>query len=299
VSTPRQLDEDQHGRGPPSDRVSNTCVLCGRRDVETHLVGLLRCVQCGHVWADMRLSGKELSRLYSQTYFQGGEYLDYARESPALRRNFRPRVRELAKRYPKGARLYEVGVAYGYFLKEAGAHFRAAGCDISADAIRHAREVLGVQAECTDFLSRAADEPFDLICMWDTVEHLQEPSRYIKKAAAELRSGGLLALTTGDIGSAHAIRRGAKWRLIHPPTHLHYFTAHSMRTLLEAVGFVDIQIRHLPFWRTSDSVAYHVLSAGKPGIGALVYAILNRTYLLRWSFPLNLHDLMTVYAVKP
>lgn len=280
----------EHGRG--------LCICCGGSATAAYAAALIRCVACGHVWADMCLSWEELERIYSDSYFHGEEYLDYNREVSALRRNFQLRVRELAERYRKGSRLWEIGSAYGYFLKQAGTHFNAEGCDISADAVRYAREVLGVQAICMDFLSRPRGKPFDVVCMWDTVEHLQDPRRYIRKVADELRSGGTLALSTGDIGSRHAQRRGAKWRLIHPPSHLHYFTAQSMRALMTSVGFVDIRIRHLPFWRTADSVTYRLLSANRPGIGATVYALLKMGRLLHWSFPLNLHDLMTVYAVK-
>ena len=60
--------------------------------------------------------------------------------------------------------------------------------------------------------------------MWDTIEHLKRPDLFVQKAAADLRPGGLIALTTGDIGSLNARLRGARWRMIHPPTHLHYFS---------------------------------------------------------------------------
>jgi SAM-dependent methyltransferase len=276
----------------------NACICCNQRDVEECVAKLIRCVHCGHVWADLRLTPDELAHLYSKSYFQGEEYADYASEASALQRNFRPRLQELAKRFPKGSRLWEIGSAYGFFLKEAQPYFSAAGCDISEEAVRYAREVLRVPAECTDFLTRPPEEPYDIVCMWDTVEHLQAPNLYLEKAAAELRSGGLLALSTGDIGSRHAQRRGAQWRLIHPPTHLHYFSARSMRTLLERLGFTAIEVRYLPFWRTADSVMYHLMSVSKPGLRSNLYQVMKKMGLLGWSFPLNFHDLMTVYAVK-
>lgn len=274
------------------------CTCCRGTTTAAYAAALIRCLACGHVWADVCLSQEELARIYSDAYFRGEEYVDYALEASALRRNFRPRVLELAQCYRQGARLWEIGCAYGYFLKEAETHFNAAGCDISADAVRYACEILGVQAMCMDYLSQPPGEPLDVVCLWDVVEHLQDPRSYITKAAAELRSGGMLALSTGDIGSRHAQRRGARWRLIHPPSHLHYFTTQSMQTLLTSVGFVDIRIRHLPFWRGVNGVAYRLLSADTPGIGAAAYSTLMKSHLLHWSFPLNLHDIMTVYAVK-
>ncbi len=275
-----------------------TCVCCEGRDAEIHLKALLRCRACGHVWADLRLTTEALQALYSARYFKGEEYRDYALEAPALRRNFRARVDELARRYPKGASLWEIGAAYGYFLDEASRHFKVAGCDLSRDAVCEARGRFALDVRCCDYLAEPIDGPHDVICLWDTVEHLQEPHRYLEKAFHELRGGGMIALSTGDIGSWIARRRGPKWRLIHPPTHLHYFTTHSMTALLQRLGFCDIEIRHLSFWRSADAVANHILNSPAVPGGPSCYRMLKRIGISNLSFPLNLFDLMTVYAVK-
>ena len=270
-----------------------TCVCCGGAEHHGHLAGLLRCAACGHIWADMRLSEAELKELYARDYFEGGEYVDYQLEQPALRRNFRRNLAALRKRHPEGGHLWEVGAAYGFFLREANAFFDAAGCDISEHAARCARNETGVSVTAGDYLDIPLETPPDVICLWDTVEHLAEPHRYLEKAAADLRPGGTLALTTGDIGSWIARRRGLRWRLLHPPTHLHYFTTGSMRTLLERLGFEDIRIAHHAFWRSADTVAAKLLS---PESG--LYRGLRKTGLLRFPFPVNTFDLMTVYAAR-
>jgi len=251
------------------ETVKNACICCGGTEVPDHLAGLCRCPTCGHVWADLHLTPEELGALYSERYFKGEEYMDYQRQAPALRRNFRARVRELARRYPKGSSLFEIGSAYGYFLKEAAEHFTVAGC-----------------------------EQYDVICLWDTVEHLQSPHLYLEKAVGELRPEGTLALSTGDIGSLCARLRGPKWRLIHPPTHLHYFTVNSMTTLLRRLGLYNIEVRHLPFWRSADAVANKILCRPGAKWGQRIYGSLKRTGSLSFCCPMNLFDLMTVYAVK-
>lgn len=277
---------------------SNTCICCGSAASETHFEGLLRCRDCSHVWADMRLSDEELKELYSASYFQGAEYSDYELEAPALRRNFAPRLRDLAKRYPKGARLWEIGAAYGFFLKEASEHFDAAGCDISEFAAQYGREKFGLDLEAMDYLDYACETPFDVICLWDVVEHLREPHEYLAKAAKDLRPGGTLALSTGDIGSFMGRIRGRKWRLLHPPTHLHYFTVRSMRMLLERLGLADVEIGYHAFWRSVDAVACRLLAHPPGERTARLYEVLHKAGLLNFAFPLNTFDLMTVYARK-
>ncbi len=278
--------------------MTHACICCGGTDHVPHLRGLKRCADCTHVWADLNLSHEELQALYSKNYFLGEEYLDYEKEKPALRRNFTLRLRELLRRAPEGGALWEIGTAYGNFLDLAQAHYKVAGCDISEHAVRHACDTLGQKVQCGDYLTLDTPNEQDVVCLWDTIEHLSAPAAYLEKAAQQLKEGGVLALSTGDIGTWMARFRGEKWRLIHPPTHLHYFTAQSMRTLLERLGFAGIEIRYPAFWRSADAVAYRLLGHPEDRWAAPLYRGLRRASLLDFSFPMNTFDLMTVYAYK-
>ncbi len=272
---------------------AQTCVCCMGSNAVDYLRGLKRCVDCGHVYADLSWTPAMFRKLYTEDYFKGGEYADYEDEEAALRLNFRRRVCELTARHPDGGRLWEIGCAYGFFLKEAAAHFSVAGCDVAEEAVRCAREKQDVQAHCMNYLEYTAEQPFDVVCMWDVIEHLPEPHLFLEKALNDLRSGGTLALSTGDIGSLCARLRGTRWRQIHPPTHVHYFTRQSMTALLERLGYTDISFQYHAFWRNMDTVAEKVLAGGP------LFRALHRLGLLHFNFPLNLYDLMTVYARKP
>lgn len=294
------------------------CVCCGGVSSRPYVAGLRQCIQCTHVWADPGLSENDATRLYAQDYFQGGEYVDYEREAPALRRNFRRRLRDLVRRHPQGGFLWEIGAAYGYFLKEASSHFTVAGCDVSDFAAAYARTALSLDVQAGDYLRLTVPRPCDVICLWDTIEHLSDPRAYLAKARDDLRPAGTLALSTGDIGSAYARWRGAKWRLIHPPTHLHYFTRASITTLLTNLGFEDIRVSYESIARSADNVAYRFLVrlGGNWGHGQDVHGTPSRRLLARlggnwgkrmhdrlrrigalnFTFCVNLRDIMVVYA---
>ncbi len=274
------------------------CICCNNTHSSKYAPGLKRCDVCGHVWYDAALSREEIQKLYSSRYYEGEEYLNYEKEAKALRLNFRPRVKELARKYPQGSLLFEIGAAYGFFLLEAARHFAVSGCEISQHAAQYAQNHFGLDVQCKDYLSIEFDAPRDVICLWDTIEHLREPRAYIEKVANDLRPGGTIAFTTGDIGSRVARWQGPRWRLLHPPTHLHYFTADSARRLLSSAGFVDVQIRRHAFWRTATSAAHGLLAAPGKQWGAKIYTLLERMGALNFVFPVNLYDIMTVYARK-
>ncbi|MBI2424412.1 MAG: class I SAM-dependent methyltransferase [Candidatus Hydrogenedentes bacterium] len=278
--------------------MTQTCICCGGTTITDHLRGLKRCTACTHVWADMDLSDEALRALYAEGYFQGEEYLDYEKEAPALQRNFRARLREIHARHPGGGSLWEIGTAYGLFLREAQAQFSAAGCDISEHAVSQARARYGVDARCMDYLRDEAPDAQDVVCLWDTIEHLREPHAFLARAVDQLRDGGTLALSTGDIGSLMARTRGAKWRLIHPPTHLHYFSARSITVLLHRLGFGDVEVHYRAFWRSADAVAFRLFAHPPGKVTAPLYRVLCGAGLLHFAFPMNTFDLMTVYARK-
>ncbi len=288
---------DQKASGLSCDGQDNNCCICCLSSASTPcLPGLRRCASCGHVEAELSWTPEMFHELYSEHYFKGGEYSDYESEEAALRLNFKRRVNDLARLYPEGGKLWEIGCAYGFFLKEASQYFDAAGCDVAREAVQCAVENQKVNAQCMNYLSYQPEDPFDVICMWDTIEHLPEPHLFLEKAFDELRPGGTLALSTCDIGSWCARLRGRRWRQIHPPTHVHYFTRNSMQCLLARLGYTDIIFRYHAFWRNLDTVMDKI-SAGS-GAGNMLYWALKRMGVTHFNFPLNLYDIMTVYAHK-
>jgi SAM-dependent methyltransferase len=198
--------------------------------------GLQRCLDCGFVSYDS--AAVDVSGLYDDAYFAGGEYADYRGQEPAIRRSMRRHLTQMSRYQRPGGALLEVGCAYGFFLDEARGQFdRVKGVDVAEGAIDHARDRLGLDASVADFPSLETSDRFDAICMWDTIEHVPEPDRFVAKAHELLVPGGHLFITTGDIDSLNARLRGAKWRQIHPPTHLNYFSRRTLELMLARLGF--------------------------------------------------------------
>lgn len=274
------------------------CLVCyGALGPTPRLPGLHECTICGFVTADLALSDDELRAMYGADYFHGEEYADYVAEGPDLRANFRRRLSTLLELQPPSqrGRLYEVGAAYGFFLAEARESYEhVSGIDISADAARYARDEIGVDVVADDYLSEQLPEPVDVVCMWDTIEHLSRPREFIEKAARDLRPGGLLALTTGDIDSLNARLRGRRWRMIHPPTHLHYFSRRTLVRLLDDAGFDTLHVATAGNARSLRAIAYAilVLRMGQPRL----FDIVRRLPGLQRSVTLDLRDIVYLIA---
>lgn len=278
---------------------NNRCIVCGAEDAAAPLYrGILKCRACGYVFADMRLTDEELFELYNEEFFTGAEFSDYAADAKFFRKNFSLRFREL-KKFLDPARhknLLEIGSAYGFFLDVVRDEFASVeGIDITDAGVRYARDELKLNAVQADFLAHDYGvRKFDVVCMWDTIEHLREPQRYVEKIAAHTERGALLTITTADIESLNARLRRGNWRMIHPPTHLHYFSPKSIAQLLDAHGFDVIYNRYCGFYRSIGNMAYNilVLRQQKPQF----YKPLERLGVGGLGFYLNLYDIMYVIA---
>jgi hypothetical protein len=99
--------------------------------------------------------------------------------------------------------------------------------------------------------------------MWDTVEHLAHPEAYVERVYDLLPPGGWLFLSTGDVGSWLARWRGQHWRLIHPPTHLQYFSRSTMARFRERHGFEVRAVHSLSICRTVSEIIGRLNSLGR------------------------------------
>lgn len=276
-----------------------TCLVCGGQYEPSALPGLFRCRSCGFTSADLSIPEETLSALYGEDYFHGDEYLDYIAEEDSLRLNFSHRLKTLRRLAPdwSNADLFEIGCAYGFFLDEVKNEVRkASGIDVSADAVSYARAKMGVDAECGDYLTKDLGGQVDVVAIWDTIEHLKRPDLFIGKAALDLKAGGLVAITTGDIGSLNARLRGKGWRMIHPPTHMHYFSIPTLSKLLERNGFEVVHASHPGNSRRIRSIFYFLfaLKMKKPEI----YNMLAKLPLAGTRVTINLFDIMFVVGRK-
>jgi hypothetical protein len=149
-------------------------------------------------------------------------------------------------------------------------------------------------------VSRDAEEPgrYDLVCLWDTIEHLERPIETLVKAARWLAPGGTLALTTGDAGSLLARLQGEKWRQIHPPTHLFYFTRPTLARAFAKAGLETVEIRAIGHSRSYRSMLFGLLELGRPN-PSRAYRLLTAGGRLDFPVSLNLFDIVLAAARKP
>jgi 2-polyprenyl-3-methyl-5-hydroxy-6-metoxy-1,4-benzoquinol methylase len=223
------------------------CVVCGQAEPaflfrkDGH--DMVRCTGCGLVYVGDDPAAIDFDALYGEAYYTGGSaavFANYVGEEPARRAQARRKLwtlRTLPPKVPKRGRLLDVGCAAGFFLAEARAHYEVQGVELSAWSSAYARDRLGVPV-ITGTLQQAAlgADRFDVVTLWDVIEHVPDPVALLTEAARVLRPGGRLVLTTGDWSSAYAQKQGEAWHLMTPPWHLTMFGRGTLQRAATRAG---------------------------------------------------------------
>lgn len=145
---------------------------------------------------------------------------------------------------PPGAML-EIGPAHGFKMvaaREAG--WTVTGLDLAPSnyALVHGKYGLDVrQGDAHGAASVFGEKAFDVVGMWEVMEHLLQPDVTLAHVLRLLRPGGWLVGTTPNARSLHRFLAPASWRRLHctPPGHLQLFSIADLRDRLSAAGFVD------------------------------------------------------------
>jgi len=154
----------------------------------------------------------------------------------------------------------------------------------------------GVRADATEL--PFADGAFDLAFGLDIIEHLDDDGGFARGMHRVLRPGGHLVLSTHNawslqhvLGLAISAIQGKEW-LGWDPTHVRFYTASSLKRLLEATGFEVVGFNgtyYLPFHFPARVVSWPLERIGAKRLAAGVYSVMEApaywlNFLLeRWS----------------
>lgn len=219
----------------PTASRSNTLRL------KTNIVAPVWCCRyCGHRWLTLTISQQ---KTVDDSYDVGYEGFRIDRTFMGiLRRELGSTIIPLI---PPPARVLDVGCGNGMFLRMAAeVGYDCRGIDLSEAAATFCQQQ-GMNAIAGNFLNQAWEQPFDLITMWDVVEHLREPEKYLRRVNELLVDRGHLLLKIPSFGPLNfSILKLIPSRgglLIGAPGHINYFSRTSFVKLLDRCGFEPVK----------------------------------------------------------
>ncbi|MBX3467283.1 MAG: class I SAM-dependent methyltransferase [Planctomycetes bacterium] len=283
------------------------CLACG--EVGRHWArraerDLVRCEACGLIWVPAGLlldeQGATIYEGDRPVFLEDGNEQYYLDETNT--RSCQEKLAWVQAHVPPGARLLDVGANFGHFLSVARSVYQAVGLELSGAAVEWSRRRFAVENHVGSVYAIPTEvgRAHDAVTLWDVIEHVPRPGEALEALATVLRPGGLLFLSTPDVGSVVARLLRRRWHYVDPVQHLALFNARNLRLLLERAGFEPIGVRSLGhFYRVGyvlDRLAY-LHRGGVPGALAAALRALGRP-ARRATLRLDLGDVMGVVAKR-
>jgi len=132
---------------------------------------------------------------FEKEYFDGIYEGDYEKRNP--RYKFKAMIREIL-RFKKEGSLLDIGCAYGKFLEVCASRtrFKLSGIDISEHAVEVAKKRLkgkGIELRKAGVLDTGfKDNSFDVVCLFDVLEHIEDLSKAFDEIKRILRKDGIV-----------------------------------------------------------------------------------------------------------
>jgi len=249
---------------------------------------IVRCYHCGFLFSNPRDTAETIAQAYHDV-----DDNSYDAESKGREVTFRKAIRRLEKITPRG-RLLDIGCYTGIFLKEAAQRgWDVMGIEPSAWAVKIAQEKYGLRVQKGNIsdLDCAAGK-FDVITLWDVLEHIHDPARTLTLCCDKLVDGGIVVAATMRSEGWFYRLSGKRWPWF-MRMHLYYFTFQTLKTMFEKCGF-EVFCAHT--YTHYVSLRYLFYKAGlvkRPYSG-----VAKKSLLQKFIVPVDFGDFIEVYAKK-
>jgi 2-polyprenyl-3-methyl-5-hydroxy-6-metoxy-1,4-benzoquinol methylase len=238
------------------------CPLCASTEARFHWkksdVIYVRCPSCSLVFQHPLPTPEQSKQVYSDTYYVKRPdqdtcvgYKNYLEDDKlSLARDIFRTIENLGP--GDSRRLLDVGCATGNLLQVAQEHgWDSYGIEISSWAVERARQKGLTVYEKPLQECNLESSSFDVVTLYDVVEHFPNPKNELKEIWRILKPGGWLIIETPNIESISVkFLYGPNSDLVQPHAHLVLFSKSTIRRILQTVGFRVTKMRTFPLTRT-------------------------------------------------
>lgn len=222
---------------------------------------MVQCKKCQLQYLNPRLNQNVILEGYS-----AGSDEQFVSQAAGREKTFAKCLDKIEQLQPQRGKILDVGTAGGSFLSVAKKRgWDVFGCEPNVWLTQWCKKKYDIDvAPGTIFDMNLKDNSFDVVTLWDVLEHVPDPQKVLAECNRVLKPDGLLIVNYPDIGSFVAKTMARKWVFL-LSVHLYYFDKISINTALEKSGFKLERIQK--HWQSLE--LDYILFRMKPYVGVL------------------------------
>jgi len=250
-----------------------TCKICqGNLRVINETYNLGQCDNCKIIFSLKKFTQDDLEAVYDELYNK--ENAIYSNHSVveynSLLKGEKIKVgynrSKLLKKHVfngKCESVLEIGSGIGLigaYIREKNDRIKYLGVEIDEESYKKS-QYFKLNTKKGDFtVIDQIEECFDVIMLWEVIEHLQDLKLFIELAYKKLNSNGVIILSTPNYNKIYNYPQREKDALYQdkPPVHLNYFTKENITSIFEINDFIDCKavVKRFPYVKLKNKVFY-------------------------------------------
>ncbi|MDD3472124.1 MAG: class I SAM-dependent methyltransferase [Syntrophaceae bacterium] len=153
------------------------------------------------------------------------------------------------EQFRKLNRILEIGPGKGWFLEQANKlGWETWAVEVNSKALERLKAI-GIHRIINDeeSLNQILEESFDVVRIWDVLEHLESPKKTLAMSFNALRKAGIIKISTTNFRSLSRIVNGPNWVYLNGADHIVLFEPKTIDRMFREVGFSRIKVRTRSF----------------------------------------------------
>lgn len=241
----------------------SSCPICGgNRRVHWGSISefsIERCASCGLGFTSPFPNADDIKNANTDIYSVDQRGSLYLRKQAYYERRYHSQLK-IFKLSVSSGRLLDIGCNIGLFLTCARKEgFDVEGIEFNEESAAFGRKhfnllIHSLSLEKIDY----PDQTFDVITMYDVLEHIPDLHGMLKSVYRILKPNGILVVQSPNIDSLMARLTKSAWNWLTPPDHLYHFTPSTMQHLLADEKFNIIRFRT---WEPAKEFSNNLIAA--------------------------------------
>jgi len=202
---------------------------------------LFHCTKCDLRFIDPIPTEVELNNYYNKYLEEKGyKYLNKEFSDYKIKTIWQERINLLKQfNYKKDTSILEVGAGTGEWLRalKSNNYNDFTALEISEEEYNILNKQFPGKIIKTPLNNYTSDKQFDVVCLWDVLEHLNELNKNFFSLKNLLSRNGIIIIATPNINSISLKIKKNNWRYLTPPEHILYFNKKSVINLAKKFNF--------------------------------------------------------------